>query len=241
MEEGKSKSEEAVKLRRCAEEILREKNAGVNYPMSEEDVNALVHELEVHQIELELQNEELQRATMEAEGLRDKYIDLYDFAPVGYFTFNDQGIISSVNLPGAALLGVERRNLISRSFLLFVSADLRETFRNFCDAVITSHTKQTCELILLRNDKTHFDAYVEGVADLSGERRDTQIQAAIINITERRRAEKALQKSEKELTKKVKELKEFYDMAVDRELRMIELKKEIETLKKELERYKNPV
>ena len=82
----------------------------------DKDARALVHELQVHQIELEMQNEELKLAKLEAEDALTKYSDLYDFAPIGLFTFDAQGLIQEVNLAGAMLLGVERRSLMNRQF-----------------------------------------------------------------------------------------------------------------------------
>ena len=96
-------------LRSKAEESLRTGRAGPATAVSEADARALVHELQVHQIELEMQNEELQRAQAEAQEASEKYYDLFDFAPVGYFLWDHEGRILEVNLAGAALLGLDRR------------------------------------------------------------------------------------------------------------------------------------
>jgi hypothetical protein len=88
MKKGESTSAEAAELRRCAETRLRTKAAGENLPRTEVDMRRLLHELQVHQVELEMQNEELLRTREELEVSRNKYADLYDFAPVGYFTFD---------------------------------------------------------------------------------------------------------------------------------------------------------
>ncbi len=82
----------------------------------------LFHELEVHKIELEMQNAELQEARDKIETLLETYIDLYDFAPVGYYSVDEHSQILAVNLTGAALLGVERSRLITRRLLTFASA-----------------------------------------------------------------------------------------------------------------------
>ena len=81
----------------------------------------LLHELEVHQIELELQNAELQRARDELDATLENYTDLYDFAPVGYFSIDESGTILEANLTGATLLGVERSRLTQRRLPLFVA------------------------------------------------------------------------------------------------------------------------
>ena len=90
--------------------------------MAEADARALVHELQVHQIELEMQNEELQRAQAAAEEASEKYCDLFDFAPVGYFLWDHEGRILEVNLAGAALLGLDRSAVVQKRFGQFVAA-----------------------------------------------------------------------------------------------------------------------
>src|SRR5512147_686946 len=97
-------------LRKKAEKLLSEPFPPV-HNVGEADPRKLVHELQVHRIELEMQNEELRRAQEEIEASRQKYSDLYDFAPIGYFTFSASGEVLEVNLTGASLLNVERAKL----------------------------------------------------------------------------------------------------------------------------------
>ena len=105
-------------LRRRAEEKLKEttRRSEELSEMSPERMATLVHELEVHQIELKMQNDELRRIQGELENSRDKYSHLYDFAPVGYFTMSEKGIIEDVNLTGADMIGIERSALIGEPF-----------------------------------------------------------------------------------------------------------------------------
>ena len=91
--------------------------------MAEGDARALVHELQVHQIELEMQNEELQRARGAAEEASEKYGDLFDFAPIGYFLWDAEGRILEINLAGAALLGLDRNAMIQKQFGQFVAME----------------------------------------------------------------------------------------------------------------------
>ena len=106
-----------AELRSQAEEQLKAKKRP---PQSDVDTQKLIHELQVHEIELELQNEELSLARAEVEAGLARYTDLYDFAPVGYFTLARDGTISQSNLTGAFLFGVERARLLNRRFELFV-------------------------------------------------------------------------------------------------------------------------
>ncbi len=123
-----------TEMRRQAEATLieRRKKAPPS-SVTEADTRRLVHELEVHQIELEMQNEEREQSRAQAEkGLR-QYIDLYDFAPVGYFTLAPDSVIHQVNLAGANLLGVARGELIKRRFSVFVAVESRSAFNTFLE------------------------------------------------------------------------------------------------------------
>lgn len=109
---------DAAELRRRAEERLRAEKTAL--PQGE-DPHRLLHELQVHQIQLEMQNEEMREARNQLETLVEKYTDLYDFAPVGYFSLNAEARIHQVNLTGAAMLGIEGSRLLTRRFSGFVA------------------------------------------------------------------------------------------------------------------------
>jgi PAS domain S-box-containing protein len=110
-------------------------------------------ELETQQIELEIQNEELLRAREELELSRNKYAELYDFAPVGYFTVDSSGVILEVNLAGAQLLGIERRMLTNKPFLSFIAdADGRKLFSRHLETVLQREGMQKCEIRLSGKD-----------------------------------------------------------------------------------------
>jgi PAS domain-containing protein len=112
-----NRPDQATELRRQAEAKLSErKKKAAALPATQTDPQRLVHELEVHQIELEMQNEELVQSRAQVEAGLRRYTDLYDFAPAGYFTLERDGAIHQVNLAGANLLGVERGALIKRRF-----------------------------------------------------------------------------------------------------------------------------
>lgn len=122
----------------------------------------LLHELLVHKVELEMQNEELRMAHLSLEEARDRYLDLYEFAPVGYITLNREGFISESNLTGAALLGVNRINLINRPFSKFVAPQDADrwhcVFLNIMEPA--KEEKQAFTLEMIRDDGSLFSSYL---------------------------------------------------------------------------------
>ncbi len=136
--------EDAAELRRRAEKRLR---AG-KPPPPEADPRRTLHELQVHQIQLEMQNAELREARAQLERLVDKYTDLYDFAPVGYFSLDAAACIHEVNLTGAAMLGIERSRLLRRSFSGFVAPANRSAFDVFLRNVFADDGRKVCEITL---------------------------------------------------------------------------------------------
>lgn len=185
---------EAAELRRRAEARLQEKLARTGPPTAAEALR-LVHELQVHQIELELQNEELLETHAQLERSLENYADLYDFAPVGYFTLAGDGIIREANLAGATLLGVERFHLIDRRFGLFVSAATRPTFNAFLDTALAGTSKESCEVALALEGAPLRCVQLEGVGVESGAGRLCRL--AAMDITERKVAEERLRQAEK--------------------------------------------
>ena len=176
-------------LKNCRSDLIGSTNG------DSKDALALVHELQVHQIELEMQNEELRHSKLETENALMKYSDLYDFAPIGLFAFDARGLILEVNLAGAALLGTERRNLINRLFRVFVAPKDRHFFDGFCKSAFETATKQTCEINLLRVGKPTVCAYIEGIAAEDGSPNGRQCRIAVIDITERKQAGEALRET----------------------------------------------
>ncbi len=200
---------DGAELRRLAEERLREDRGTVPPLRTEDESQRLLHELEVHQIELEMQNEELRHSKDEFETLAEKFTALYDFAPVGYFTLDRLGTIRGVNLTGAGLLGIERSRLIGIRFSLLVADEARPAFADFLGKVFTSLTKETCEVALLKGRNHPLSVQIEAVTAASGE--DCLI--ALIDISERRRAEEAL-RQEKEAAEALRLAKEAAEATV---------------------------
>ena len=125
-------------------------------------------ELETQQLELQMQNEELQQTREELETSRNKYTELYEFAPVGYFSFDKSGVIREVNLTGARMLGVERRSLINKSLRCFMADfdDSSQIFTRHLEAVLQSQSVQRCEIRLVGKDgATIFALLQSGTVD----------------------------------------------------------------------------
>src|SRR5512145_3352189 len=112
------------------------------------DNQRLIQELQIHQIELEQQNEELHRARTEAENERSRYSDLYELAPVGYITLGHDGAIQEINLVGARLLRLERSRLIGSRLALMVATECLPRYNELLTGVFEHRTNQTCELVL---------------------------------------------------------------------------------------------
>jgi len=170
---------DAKMLRMKAEELLKLKKTQVNNNLLEADVNKLIHELQVHQIELEMQNEELRQAYDTAETALRKYTMLYDLAPMGYFTLDSDGTILELNFTAADMLGERRFSLVSSNFKLFVSEDSLPIFNNFFSEMYTSNAKESCEVILGYDKKLLCAVYMEGV--VTGE--DRKCLLSIVDVT----------------------------------------------------------
>jgi len=193
----KSKPTADTRLRRRAEDRLGAKASDLHPLRSEKDAKRLVHELEVHQIELEMQNTELRRAREDLELSRNKYIELYDFAPVGYFTFDTKGLMLEVNLTGAKLLGIERKLLIKKPFSNFIATTAeRDIYSKHCKDVFQKQDAPTCEIRLKRKDGSIFPAHLQSIARENIEGHAGNIHTTIMDVTEHKKAEEFLKQSE---------------------------------------------
>lgn len=127
---------------------------------------ALLHELRVHQIELEMQNEELRRVQFALEESRDRYRNLYEFAPNGYLTLSRDDLISEINLTGAALLREDRNKLFSCRFSTFIAPESRDHWHRVFTHVVQHGGDQNCELTLQRGDGSRFHAQLDNIHQL---------------------------------------------------------------------------
>jgi len=163
MKKELSELSDAQLLRQKAEEKLVEKNKTIGTPKLESDVKRLLHELQVHQIELEMQNDELRHANEVAESALRKFTLLYDFAPLGYFTLDKEGGIQDLNFTGAEILGDKRYSLINSNFKLFISAESLPVFNEFFWQMYKTNAKQSCKIWLGYDKKLQCPVYMEGV------------------------------------------------------------------------------
>ncbi|GAB3573444.1 PAS domain-containing sensor histidine kinase [Hymenobacter daeguensis] len=168
-------------------------------PHTPEEVQRLVQELQVHQIELEVQYEELLLAQAEAEAARAEYVDLYDFAPVGYFSLSALGQIEQLNFCASKLLGTVRQRLMGRRFALFVAPVQRLDFGQFLARVLSADTTKSCEMLMQRDDGSTFYAHLEGVCVNTPA--GPQCRLAVLDTSARREAQEALAESENRFRK----------------------------------------
>jgi PAS domain-containing protein len=153
MKKTQDQHADVASLRKRAESQLaanrKNQPVGTEERKAHDEPQRLIQELQIHQIELEIQNEELKRTRHEAEIERERYADLYDFAPVGYFTLDSGGIIRQANLAGAGLLGVERSRLMNVRFERFLSEADRPVFNAFLAKVFANRIKKdACDVSL---------------------------------------------------------------------------------------------
>jgi PAS domain-containing protein len=197
-----SKLSKTANLRQKAETLLRINSSETVSPLSEIETLKLVHELEVHQIELELINEELMLANYAAQEAAKKYTELFDFAPSGYFILSKEGTVIDLNFSGAKMLCKKRTDLKNSNFTFFVSNDTKPIFNLFLSRVFNSKTEESCEVILSVNDNLPMYVYINGIVTENGE----QCHINVMNITDQKLAaeliiankELAFQNKEKE-------------------------------------------
>jgi PAS domain S-box-containing protein len=140
---------------------------------------------------LELQNEELRQSKADVEAGLEKFSDLYDFAPVGYFSLDEQGSMLEVNLTGAELLGTEKARLAGRRFQLFVAPQFRPAFNVFLEGIFAGREKRSCEVSLLSADHVAFWADLQAMSASSRGGAPQRCLMAIVDITARKQAEEA--------------------------------------------------
>lgn len=182
------------------------------------DVQRLVHLLQVHQIELEHQNEELRIAQEELEVSRNKYVNLFDFSPIPYFTLDTDGIIREVNLSASKMFGIDRNKLIGKHFITFTLLAERDIFNLFIKNIFNSMEKQTCELKVVSKNKSVFSVRLEGLKIDDLLETNHQCQVALIDLTEHKRIEHSLVESNENL-KSINNIKDKFFSIISHDLK----------------------
>jgi len=178
----------ATGLRKQAEKRPRTTRRDVA-AMPVKDVQQLVHELQIHQIELEMQNDELRRTQMELEAARDRYMDLYEFSPVGHLTLDTQGKIVEATLRAETLLGINREKLIGQSLARFVARDNQDIFDRHCRQVLKTGVRQTCEVQLWEESGASRWVSFESLAAHNKQGNIIHWRTALLDISDYKQAE----------------------------------------------------
>ena len=204
--------ERLYELRQKAEDQLQSRSSRID-SLDRADLEKLTHELAVHQVELEIQNEELRITRMEAEEARDHYLDLFEFAPVGYFTLDENNRIVEANLTSCILLKINREKILNMRFTKFISPEESEVFYLFRKKLLQRDTRIELELQMQTEENIPFTAQIESLR-VSQDR----VRLAIIDVTERKRVQKTLALQKVELEEAYNDM-EAFSSSVSHDLR----------------------
>ncbi len=172
-----------TELRRLAEKRMTEQKNAQGLPIADADQKMLLHELQVHQIELEMQNEELRRIHEELEAEKERYTDLYAFAPIGYITLSEKAVVLEANLTAATLLGMAWNELIRQPLTGFIVTEDQDIFYHHRRQLIDTGEKQICELRMLRPGREPFWARLEATAVRDGRSGHLECRVVMSDIT----------------------------------------------------------
>jgi len=198
-------------MRQKAVEQLKLKYSKTDLLTSEKDMLKLIHELQVHQIELEMQNEELVIATKMAKMAEEKYVELYDFSQSGYLSLSKDGKISTLNFTTAKMMGKERSTLLKKQFSIFISENTRGTFNTFLNNIFTSKVKQVCDVVISIDNNLPIYVNIAGVISLNNE----ICNLTLVDITKRKLSELNLIKEKEKVAISEAKYKEIIDRVDD--------------------------
>lgn len=188
----RSKSEPST-LRQEAEKLLQRKSTKSHTGLQEAETMELIHELEVHQIELELQNEDLVQMRAAAQDAANKYTELYDFAPLGYVTLTSEGRVRQLNFCAAQMIGKERSFVNGVYFTFFITPDTKHAFNDFLEKIFSSRVKESCDVTLSLPGNLPMYVHMSGIVTPKGD----QCLINIVDVTERRQAEKSIMETQR--------------------------------------------
>ena len=200
-------SDEISDLRLRAEEMLRKQLEALD-KIPPADVQRLVHELRVHQIELEMQNDELRRTQQELEASREKYFDLYDLAPAGYLSINENGIILESNLTAAFMLSQERSYLVGQLFTRLIFREDQNIYYGCHKQLVETRENKICRIRMVKKDGNPLWVRIN-ISIAQGIDGSTRFRAVIIDISERKQVDEKLSQVMEELTRSNEELEKF--------------------------------
>jgi PAS domain S-box-containing protein len=194
--------------------------------LSEAEIAVLVHELRVHQVELETQNEELRRTQTELEQSRSKYAELFDFAPVGYLVFDANGLVVEANLTATSMLGQDRPQFVGGSFSPYVAPASRDTWRLHYGAVFKTGKGQQCEIEVVNKDHGPLVVRLHSRPVLEGDK-VVQCRTAMLDVTALVRAEQRLRDSEQRFRTLAENSPDII-VRIDKDLRIVYASRHIE-------------
>ncbi|MGC8604113.1 MAG: PAS domain-containing protein, partial [Desulfomonilaceae bacterium] len=202
MESGRDAGKKGIsgKISEEADEKKFRKSLGTPPESKDKPLEEIIHRGLAQQFELDMQNDDSKRVLFELGESRNKYKDLYDFLPVGYFLLDHKGLIKEVNPSGAALLGMPRSELLARGFGDFVASENLDQWNQHIRTKLGHEKKHSCDLKLKREDGSFFYAFVESVQiNVTAEPQEANsgaqvILIAVTDITERKRSEEAATK-----------------------------------------------
>lgn len=204
-------SAEEHNLRAKAEAKIRERSNAIQN-LTLEESKSLLHELEVHQVELEMQNEELRETQHRLEEVRDQYTDLFDFAPIGYLVVTAKAIIKNINLTACDLLGMERSYIIGKPFSAYITnGESRTLFLNLRKAFETG-VLPSFEIEMKHKAKGSFTALLQGIITKDQKTNNTICRVSLIDITELKHAE-ILKQQHKSIQKEKEKIQEYLNLA----------------------------
>ena len=221
-----------LEMRRMAEETV--KNQVDHTKDKSWNLDDVIYELRVHQVELEMQNEELRETQIKLEDSRRKYFDLYNFAPVGYLTLDDKGLILDVNLAGASLLKVEKLNLLNTAFIRFIDPDYRNNFHHYIKKARKTGNKETTELKIIKKDKSSFYVHVETLSILDENRLFKEFRIGLTDITSQKEAENVIRNRNAKINKLLNVEIDDYEKA---EIKLVKLIENLKSSNRELEQF----